>query len=160
MRRVIPAIALFYALAAPAFAQHSVTPDLSGTWVLNPSMSRPVKRMIDTTETILIACSGNTISFDYTTNGKESKQSYIVDGVKRAAELQNDFVVYSKAQWRASTLVVENSVHMTAPGSPKVDRGTLLSFKRRWSLSSNGRILTEISDGPGPNQRVYVFEKQ
>jgi len=143
---------------AAAVAEDNAPPDLSGTWVINPTKNQPPMDVADT-EVIVVTCAAQRIQFHFTTNGKASEQTYTVDGNEHS-QVQNAPVAYrgySKAKWEGSILVTEMRVQMEDdPGRKE----PFVHFTERWSLSSNGRVLTRTIDGPDPNKRILVYDKQ
>ncbi|MBZ5696796.1 MAG: hypothetical protein LAN36_15730 [Acidobacteriia bacterium] len=146
LRRSLLAI-LLGVLATPLLAQNPATPDFSGTWVFNPAQSQPAKRVANRTETIAIACTGQTIEFHFTTDGKASTQAYLLDGKEHVGRVLGGSAVYGRAEWKGSVLVTKF-------------RTDLFTFKTRWKLSSGGRVLIRSIEGPGHNNQLLVYDKQ
>lgn len=78
-------------------AQKSTAPDLSGTWKLNLEKSKLPKRTNIQSETLVITTSGISIQMQYSTNGRESTETYIADGKERILREVQGGEVISKA---------------------------------------------------------------
>ena len=87
MRTVLTlsASVVVFAVVASVLADNSVQPDLSGTWVLNASKSRPAT--LGASDVATVTPTGQVIEESHlTTNGKDSEQAYIVDGKEVIAQ--------------------------------------------------------------------------
>jgi hypothetical protein len=141
-------------LCTPAFAKHSSTPDLSGTWVLNLTKSTPAKNGTRDSETVVIECSGENVHITYkTTAGKQSEEMWVANGQNFLdKQLAGGSLLYHRAQWKRTVLVTEKD------SDTPIAVGTkhLALEKNRWSLSSDGRVLTrEVEDPP----QTLVYDK-
>ena len=158
MRRLLLTLALSATLASPAFAQSAATPDLSGTWKLNPAKSKGDKHETITSGTLVIISisADSSLEFRYTIDGKDYTHRYITDGNERPiAEVlgrQRSPYLYTmvKAQWQKSVLVIEQSGRTG-------DESEILHLTIRWSLQPDGKSLTmEV-----PTRKLsYVYDKQ
>lgn len=83
MRNVVLILSLAVALAGPLFAKSSAPPDISGTWLLNLNKSKLAKNADIHSETLVIECSGSTITMRDNVDGKLSVRTYFVDGKER-----------------------------------------------------------------------------
>jgi hypothetical protein len=157
---------LLAVFALPLLAQNSATPDLSGTWKLNPAKSTAGIGGLTDAETMIIRCSGQTIQVHSTSPGHDRTRTYIADGKEHiAVKMVSGFAQnlgYSKAEWRGSTLFIEVRAHTDDPDNPTVktpdSRVTQL-----WTLSGNGRVLTLSSGSFGSSgvlSPVQVYDKQ
>jgi hypothetical protein len=146
---------------APALAQDSATPDISGTWILNLAKSKLGKGADVRSETVVITLSASNVAMHYTVNGKESNRaySYVTDGKEHPfTEVQGGEDVV-KAYWKKSALVIETIGRLKMPNSPDFDGSEGFHLKDRWTLSGDGRVLMEESDG-GDHKTVSVYDKQ
>lgn len=158
MPRLRLAAFLLVTFALPLSAQTSAPPDLTGTWALDVSKSKLAKHSTVQSETLVITCSGSSIVMRDTTDGKVETHSYTIDGKERPyAEVQGG-ENFTKAYWKKSTLVIENFARLKMPSAP-MDGSTLWSIKDRWTLSADGRTLTDESER-SDSKTVSVYEKQ
>jgi hypothetical protein len=151
MRKLLLAFALCTLFAGLASAQTPTTPDFSGIWKLNLVKSTVPKKIKLSPETITITTDGDTIDFHHSADPKDRSYTYIVDGKERPVGIwvENDAPRFIKATWEKSVLVIEYTAHL--PAIP-------IDETARWSLSSDGRTLTEEID---KNPKLsYVYDKQ
>jgi hypothetical protein len=158
--RLLPlTIPLAVALVTPIRAQNPTTPDLSGTWVLNLAKSKLTKDAKVHSETLAIVSSGLNVVMRFNTDGKESAHSYVTDGKERVvAEVQGGQNL-EKAYWKKSALVVETFARLKMPNTPTVNGNELWRLKDRWTLSAEGRVLTDEAEGFDAKTRS-VYDKQ
>jgi hypothetical protein len=156
VRPVLITITLALAVTFSALAQNPVTPDLSGTWVFNRARSKLSKHVTIGSETIVITCPNSTIQFHFTTDGKESTESYSPDGKDHIVKEFPGGQLFSKAQWKKSVLVTEFGSRLVMPNSP-ADGYEPIENRDRWALSSDGRVLTREADDP---KQVFVYDKK
>jgi len=150
------------ALAAPAFARKSTSPNLSGTWIFDPAKSKLAKHADASAETLVISVSGEAIQFHYTSNGKDHTESFIVDGKEHPfARFQGGEGV-QKAGWKKSTLVIEIVGRVHGPDPNSLGDFEALRTTARWTLAADARSLAnKVSGGLGdtPDQTL-VYDKQ
>jgi hypothetical protein len=156
VRQPLITTTLALAIAFSALAQKPVTPDLSGRWVFNPAKSKLSKDVTIGSETIVITCPNSTIRFHFTTDGKESTETYTPDGKDHMVKEFQGGQAFSKAQWKKSVLVTESSGRLVMPNST-ADGYQVIHDRDRWALSSDGRVLTREVDDP---KQVFVYDKQ
>ena len=159
MRRLLPTIAVVMALGAPILGRDLTVPDISGTWVLNLTKSKLAKGTNVHSETVVITSSESNIVMHFNTDGNESTHAYIADGKERVfAKVQGgeDLV---KAYWKKSTLVIETFARLKMPNMPAVDGSEAWHLKARWTLSGDGRVLTDEVEGFDA-KTVSVYDKQ
>lgn len=156
MRQALIAIILALAVTFSALAQNPVTPDLTGTWVFNLAKSKLSKHVTISSETIVITCPNSTIQFHFTTDGKESTETYTPDGKDHIVKEFPGGQLFSKAQWKKSVLVTESGGRLVMSNSP-ADGYEPIHDRDRWTLSSDGRALTREIDDP---KQVFVYDKQ
>jgi len=144
----LAAVAVLASLSA--VAQSAAPPDLSGTWVLNLAKSKLEEHSFIVSSTIVITCSGTTIQIDDTTNGKKYQPwIYTTDGKEHFfAELPGGDEV-AKATWKKSVLVTRLIGRKTKPP---------FDFTDRWTVSADGRTLTQESSGR--LKQTFVYDKQ
>ena len=156
MLKIAVTIILVFALMVSASAQTSVTPDLSGTWVLNIAKSSLAKETAIKTQAVMIESKKSEIVFHYKTDGKKSTETYTPDGKKRVSVNMSLGQLNSVASWRDSVLVVESTLDIKVPNATVVVTG-LKPVVDTWTLSSDGRTLTHDAND---HKEIYVFEKQ
>ena len=149
-------LALTAADAAPA--KPDAPPDISGTWILNVNQSKLPKGDPTHSETIVIACSGSQIAMRDNVDGKRSTTMYYLDGKEHPfAEVEGGEDL-RKAHWKKNILVIETVARVKAQNSA-LNGSALWRLQDRWSLSADGRVLTEKSEG-FDTPEVRVYEKQ
>ena len=146
--RLLLTLALGLAVSPHLSAQGSAHPDLSGTWIFNAAKSEPAARLANRTETIAITCTNDTIELQYSANGKDSTQAFIIDAKEHVGKQAG---AYTKAAWKGSELQTEIRATLS-------DGTTLFDLKTHWSVSKDGRVLKRVEDGPA--RRVLVYDKQ
>ncbi|HXX43323.1 MAG TPA: hypothetical protein VEJ38_01245 [Candidatus Acidoferrales bacterium] len=166
-------VALTVVFAGALSAQESSPADLVGTWVLNLTKSKPDKRFPITSQTLVITYSGQTIQFDYTTDGKPLSFTYIVDGKEHTTPMPapppppngtkqppnpmfRDAQNIEKAQWKKGALEITVLSQMGPTGYSVTS--TFLS--EHWTLSSDGKTLTEKTGSDFDSSHLYVFDRQ
>ncbi len=158
MPRLRLAAFLLVTFALPLSAQTSAPPDLTGTRALDVSKSKLAKHLTAQSETLVITCSGSSIVMRDTIDGKVEVHTYVVDGKEHPyAEVQGGDDL-TKVYWKKSTLVIENFARLKMPNTP-MDGSTLWSIKDRWTLSADGRTLTDESER-SDSKTVSVYDKQ
>jgi hypothetical protein len=153
--RILAITGLAILFAVSAFAQAPGTPDLSGTWKLNPQKSKFAKRASISAETLVIMCAGNSIHIAFASDAKEPTEMYVVDGKEHVdLHVQGGGQVVSKAQWKKSALITE--IVARAKG---IDGGDfeIMDFRVRWTKSADGRVLTRELEDPA---QLLVYDKQ
>lgn len=161
MSRLFVVIALGFALGASLCAQDSATPDLSGTWVLNLQKSKLAKGNRIRSRTVVITSSASTIVAHFVTSEKktdESTETYITDGKEYVIGTPINAEEVSKAHWEKSTLVVDVFLRLKMPTKPAVDGMETSHWQERWTLSSDGHVLTQVANLI--QSSVYVYDKQ
>lgn len=156
MRPALITITLALAVTLSTLAQNPVTPDLSGTWAFNLAKSKLSKHVTIGSETIVITCANSTIQFHFTTDGKESTETYTPDGKDHIVRQFPGGQLFSKAQWKKSVLVTESGGRLVMPNSP-ADGYQPIHDRERWALSSDGRVLSREMDDA---KQVFVYDKQ
>jgi len=156
VRQLLIRLPLVLAVTFSALAQTAVTPDFSGTWVLNVSKSTLAKDSAIKSETIVIAYKKSKIIFHYKTDGKKSTETYTPDGQKRVAKDLSSGQLISKASWQGSALVIESTLEIKIP-NVVVNVSGLEPVIDRWTLAADGRTLTHESYDP---KELYVYDKQ
>jgi hypothetical protein len=160
---IIAAIVLWFP-AAFAFAQKHIPVDLSGTWKLDRGRSNLVAADKTRSDIVTISCSGSTVRMDFP-HGDEPSNTYIADGKDHQPGTNRGSPLYLKASWRKGSLVTEIIVRTPTAYIPPYDpgdRGTMSPWepvhtRDRWTLSSDGRVLTRELDDP---KRILVYDKQ
>jgi hypothetical protein len=155
MRKLLITVTLALAVAFSALAQTAPTPDLSGTWVFNPTKSKLSKHTSTGSETIVIKCAGDSIHIATASDGKQSTEMYVVDGKEHVQiNVQGGGQWYSKAQWKKSVLITEFAGRVKG-----IDGGDfeIMHVKVRWILSADGRVLTRQFEDPS---QLLVYDKQ
>jgi hypothetical protein len=155
MRRVLLTFTLLVASAGLTLAQNPGPPDFSGTWVLNVAKSKP--NLKGFSDTIVITVSGSNVTMRHTTNGKEWAHTYVTDGtehvlITKGVERKGNV---DKAYWKKSTLIAEMTGRLP-------DGTEVLREKAKWTLSADGRVLTEESEGVSlsPEFRIPTDESE
>jgi hypothetical protein len=130
--------------------QNAATPDFSGTWVFNPAKSKHAMKVVGGSETIKIASSGTTLEFHFIKHDKEWTEWYTTDGRRRTQKAIGSSV-YCSARWKKGVLITETGGRLNS-----IDN-TFTQDTSRWSLSSDGRILTRETDEPNI---IFSYDKQ
>jgi hypothetical protein len=136
-------------------AQKSTPADLSGTWKLNLEKSKLPKGTKIQSQTLVITTSGVSIQIHYSTDGRESIETYITDGKERIIREVQGGEAISKAYWKGSALTTETGARLRIPDQPLFNGSDLIHSKERWKLSSDGRSLTVESDDP---KRISIYD--
>jgi hypothetical protein len=148
------AAAAFVAVSLGVLAQDATIPDLSGTWVLNPTKSKVPKKVALDPETLVIKCPGNSIEIATSSGGKQSLVMFVVDGKEHTKDTGSGGQIYSKAQWKKAVLFTETGGRVTGNGIGAFD---FLTDKQRWSLSPDGLMLTRELEDP---KEILVYDKR
>jgi hypothetical protein len=156
MRQLLIGIPLVLAVTFSALAQTAVTPDFSGTWVLNAAKSKLATDTTIKSETIVIVCKKSAVVFHYKTDGKKSTETYTPDGQKRVARDMASGQLISKASWQNSALVIESTLEIKIP-NVVVNVSGLKPVIDRWTLAADGRTLTHEADDA---KQISVYDKQ
>lgn len=154
LTRCIIFMATVFTVASLAVAQQPTTPDLSGTWVLNPAKSKVPKKVSLDPETLVIKCAGNSIAIAISFGGKQELDTFVADGKDHAQDVGSGGQVYSKAQWKKSVLFTEMGGRVTGHGIGSYD---FLTDKQRWSVSPDGLVLTREMEDP---KEILVYNKR
>jgi hypothetical protein len=157
MGQLLITITLALAVTFSALAQNSTTPDLSGTWVLNPAKSTLGKDNTIKAQTIAIDYKKSTIVFHYKTDGKKSTESYTPDGQKRVSMDMSSGQLISKASWQDSALVIESTLQVKVPNVVVTVSG-LKPIIDRWTLAPDGRTLSHETNDD--TKQIFIFDKQ
>jgi hypothetical protein len=152
MRRLMST--LFVIAAAANLAVAGDKPDFSGTWKLDlekslfgaapapAGMTRTVERKgPDIIVKQIITGPDMNVTFNYSTDGKETANSFMGTDFK------------SKANWDGNALVIHNDLG----AGPQVKSTNL------WTLSDDGRIFTDVLSIKSPEgdfEITYVLVKQ
>lgn len=94
----------------------------------------------------------------FTTDGKKSMHSYIADGKERLVTDVRAGRTTEKAYWKKSSLITETIGRITISEVPPVS-DEMFRVKERWTLSPDGRVLTQESEAFG-DKLVSVYDKQ
>jgi hypothetical protein len=137
--------------AAFALSQKQAPVDLSGTWRLNRDKSKTVASDSARSDIVTISCAGSTVRIDFP-HGSETSYTFIADGKERHATTDPALPRYLKASWKKGSLVTETIVRVTVPYPWEP-----VHTKDRWTLSSDGRVLSREIDDP---KRILVYDKQ
>jgi hypothetical protein len=166
MKRLLLSIALSAAFSSPAPAQTAATPDLSGTWKLNLAKSKLPKKLPTKAETIRITTDGDAIQFHFSGDPKNRVYTFVPDGKVRTVYLVEgkrrlgwgeDPVELVKARWEKSFLVIEYDVKSGLDPADPVDSMAPWPASLYWSVSIDGKTLTEKYDG---SNWIRVYDKQ
>ncbi len=159
MRRFLLTFTLVVASAGSTFAQNPAPPDFSGTWVLNVAKSKP--KIKGFSDKIVITVSGSNITMRHTTDGKEWAHTYVTDGKEHVlvvAGMERKGNV-DKSYWEKSALIADVTGRMP-------DGSEVFHQKAKWTLSADGRVLTEESEGVSwspefrmPTDESEVFDR-
>jgi hypothetical protein len=152
--RLLAAIALVAVLSTATVAQSEATPDLSGTWILNPAKSKVSKKVAPDPEMLVIKCAGASIAIATSSSGKQSLEMFIVDGKEHIKDLGAGARNYTKAEWKKSVLSTEFAGRVVGYAMGNFD---VFTVKQRWSLSSDGLTLTSETEAP---KEIYVYDKK
>jgi len=143
------------AVVSPSLlAQDATTPDLSGTWVLNPSKSKIAKKVALDPETLVFKCAGNSIEIATFSGGKQSLEMFVADGKEHTKDTGSGGQIYSKAQWKKAVLFTETGGRVTGNGIGTFD---FLADKQRWSVSPDGLVLTRELEDP---KETLAYDKR
>jgi hypothetical protein len=142
----------------PCAAQNSDPSVLAGTWILNLAKSKPDKRFPIKSQTLVVSYAAPMMTFKFTTDGKDLPVVWTVDDKEHMVPnpaFPNAQTIF-KATWKKGALVTDNNSRMGSPGN----QITTLIREERWTLSADGKVLTEKSGGDNDWDHTYVFEKQ
>jgi len=158
MRRLLPATILALAFVVPAFAQDADIdhPDLTGTWVLNIAKSK-FNKHVKPSPNVDITCGVYAAEIDESIDGKRHVFVYTPDGEPYLVERVPGGQIMSKAYWKNGSLVTELWGVQTTPGEAGRSAATMLDQTQRWSLSTDGKVLTREIDG---GKEVLVYDLQ
>jgi hypothetical protein len=151
---ILLAAAVFAVVSLGVLAQDATTPDLAGTWVLNPTKSKVPKKVALDPETLVIKCPGNSIEIATSSGRKQSLEMFVVDGKEHSKDTGSGGQIYSKAQWKKGVLFTETGGRVTGNGIGAID---ILTFKERWSVSPDGLVLTRHIEDP---KKTLVYDKR
>jgi hypothetical protein len=84
--------------------------------------------------------------------------SYIADGKERLVADVRVGKTTEKAYWKKSSFITETIGRITTSEVPPVS-DEIFRAKDRWTLSPDGRVLTQESEGFG-DKLVSVYDKQ
>jgi hypothetical protein len=149
MRQLLIAITLLLSMIFPTLSQNARS-DFSGTWVLNLAKSKLEPHSFVVSSTMVIKCLGTTVEIDDTTNGKkQSPWIYTTDGKEHFFQEVPGGDELAKATWEKSVLVTRLIGRKARPP---------FDFTDRWTLSSDGRTLTQQSTGRV--KQTFVYDRQ
>lgn len=194
MRRTLGAFLLSVGLAGlfgqAASAKQSPPPDLTGTWVLDLSKSKPDSRLKIASETLVVTYSGQQVQLSYLTNGLPRTRTYIVDGKWRTTALPSSWskswakgtnslrvkwkksgldilrVFLASAKWDGAepygTYTYDyDNFSQPLPGGFPTTADYYYHYSERFGVSADGATLTqEVQRDWESKKYVYVFEKQ
>ena len=154
-------LTLLCAGALPAQAQNVSKPNLSGTWRLNTQESKIASGAAPRAEVVEVAESGSSITITLTISGKQTTHSYIANGKERVERAPDGAPsasqLVSKASWTGSSLVTELIIRLTNPliGNVEVEHS-----KDTWTVSSDGKALTRVTESKNFPSETLRYEKQ
>jgi len=155
LAHVVLLAATVIAVASPGVSeQDAATAYLAGTWVLNPAKSKVPKKVVLDPETLVIKCAGDSIEVATSSGGKQWLQMFIADGKEHTKDVGSGGQLYSKAQWKKSVLFTVVGSRVTGYSMGSFD---VLTDKQRWSVSSDGLVLTREIEDP---KKILVYDKQ
>lgn len=147
------------ALLTPA--QNAKSPDLSGTWKLNIETSKIEKGAPPQAETVEIAESGSSITITLTTGGKQTTHTYLANGKEKVERAPNgapsasEFI--SKATWSGPNLVTELIIRLS---NPLIGKAEIEHSKDTWTVSSDGKALTRVTESKNFPDETLAYDKQ
>ncbi|HEY4321511.1 MAG TPA: hypothetical protein VGM77_10070 [Gemmatimonadales bacterium] len=160
--RLTTAVAALCTLALPLAGQ-ATHPDFTGTWVLDATKSVADGPMAaPTSGTVVIAMHGDSITMDQHSvsdmGETNSKKLYATDGYqwKNTLDYQGTpLALSSMASWKDKVLNIQTTTDF---------QGTPVDQAERWTLSADGKTLTQVID-TGSNGQSYgsmtmVFNKK
>ena len=154
MRALIGTTVLIFLAMFFVLAQTPATPDFSGTWVLNVAKSTLMKDSTVKSQTLTIENKKGTIVMHYKIDGKKSTETYKPDGQKHSAYTEGKSQLIAVTDWRDGKLVIESTLDL---GIPNMVVTGLKPIVDTWSLSSDGRVLTNDADD---HKETYIYDKQ
>jgi hypothetical protein len=161
MRLLLLPIALAVILTAPANAQNTATPDISGTWKLNPAKGTLAPHLGWRAETYVIRCAGSVIrivGISVNPDGNRSTQAvrFVADG-KEHPITTNREGASAVSHWSKASLVTEMTFRRTVPLTLEPTGILEVHITERWTLSSDGRELTTDFD---KSDQIFIYDKQ
>jgi hypothetical protein len=144
------AVTIAILLAPLAAAQK---PDIAGTWKLNEAKSDG-GRGVPSDVTIRVRVEGPEAWFVTTIHGETIEMQYNTEGQERVNQTP-DATFTSTVQWEGNTLV---GVHRLKARHESWE----LTQRERITWSRDGRTMTVVRIGAGPNQRdqKLVYDRQ
>lgn len=149
---------LGHAQTAPA-----AKPDFSGSWKLNVGKSDFGQVPPPSSETDVVAQTGDDFKVAVTQSGQVGDQNYRLTfeaGGVESPVADNSFaansefkIVSSKAEWVGATLVLTHKA---------IYQGGALDISTRWTLSDDGKVMTKITSyslNEGNFVTTTIFEK-
>jgi hypothetical protein len=153
--KVIVAVLGATALAASLAAQ--TKPDFSGSWKLNIGKSDYGVLPPSNSRTDVIEHKDPSLKVNVSDDGAQGQQNYTLvlttDG-KEATNHPGGLDMKNVATWQGSNLVVTTKLQF---------QGNDVSIKSTWSLSEDGKTLTEsahLESPMGETDQKFIFEKQ
>ena len=126
---------LFCSVATNVSAQQA-KPNLSGTWKVNLSKSKPARQHGPGGERYKIKHSDPRLEIELTFDGRSETYTYITDGKERTANASlRDGTTQAKAYWDSDTLVIEKHQAIRFQ-----DVGAFVSISH-YTLSQDGKSL-------------------
>lgn len=156
--RLLP-LTIALALAANTLAQDQPHPDLSGTWRLNLTKSKLAKGDATQRETLVITASGLSVTMRFDSDGKQTTRTYVIDGKEHPYAAVRNGENLTKAYWRKSALIIEDFARLKMPDAAAANGSELWRVKEQWTLSSDGRVLTEQAEG-FDSKTVNIYDRQ
>jgi WD40-like Beta Propeller Repeat len=132
------------------FAAQSAVPNLSGRWKLDRDASTGTPPVNDVVQ-LVINQSSDDVNFSYEgrDNSVLAAETFETDWIKEKRFATRTQIGYARARWDRNSLLVETTVVLNVEGTQS------FSYEERWSLSPDGRTLTQTSsDG-----KKLVFER-
>lgn len=143
-------IVLFLVLWAQACRTYP-TPDLSGTWKVNPAKSQTSQGSKLPVRIMTIVVSGDTLRMRPSTD--VGQFTFVVNGREHVeTALDASGTIYTRAFWKEGSLFAEIIIRSH-------DGSEVIHTRDRWTLSSDGNQLTDQGYGPHVLGTV-VYDRQ
>jgi hypothetical protein len=145
-------------LSLPLAAQDDSPAVLAGSWTLNLAKSKVDPKYPVKSQTVEISYTEPTIKFHYMTDGKPLDLIYTVDGKEHDAPgpAMRNMESIIKATWKKGMLYTESISRMGMVGT----QTDSLMLGAHWSVSEDGKVLTEKTGSDFGGGHLYTFDKQ